>query len=329
MPERATITQGVQLGVEATPGTGVAANKYLNSIDVDPEIHFDMATFQPTGQKFSSIVAPGKEWSEAGIKGVVSYAELPYLLNGVMVAAAGVQQGATTAYAWTFVPNSRGSDTIKTFTIEQGDANRAQKFVYGVISDLSFTFNRMGATVEGKMFAQAIQDAITLTATPAAIEEKPVLPNQVDVYIDPTSAALGTTKMTRVLEAKINIQNRFGMLWVMNSAVGSFAAHVELDPNVTVELQVEADAAGMALLNTMRAGTTQYVRVKATSPDLAGTAFPYSATFDVAAKLSGVSPYSDQDGVYALTWTNTAVHDPAWGSGKAMQFVVVDKLVTL
>lgn len=329
MPERPTITQGVQIGVETTPGTGVAANKFLNSLDIDPQLMFGIQKFQPTGQKFSSIVVPGQEWAEAGVKGVVSYSEIIYILNGLFVANNGVQQAATTAYLWTAKPASRSNDTIKTYTIEQGDANRAQKFSYAVFSEGTFTFNRTSTDFTGKIFGQAIQDGITLTAAPTAIQEKPVIPNQIDVYVDSTSAGIGTTKMLRVLEAKVGLTNRFGPIWVLNSALGSFASHVELDPALTLELKVEADSQGMALLSTLRAGTTQYVRIKCTSPDLAGTAIPYSLTFDMACKVSGVSAYSDEAGVYAITWTNEGIYDPAWNSGQTIAVAAMNQQTAL
>lgn len=329
MPERPTITQGVQIGVEATPGTLVPANKFLNSLDIDPELHFDIQKFQPTGQKFSSIVVPGKEWAEAAVKGVVSYSEIIYILNGLFVSAAGVQQAATTAYLWTFKPASRANDTVKTFSIEQGDANRAQRFAYGVFSEGTFTFNRAATDFTGKIFGQAIADNIALTATPTGIEEKPVIPNQLDVFVDSTSGGIGATKMLRVLEAKVGITNRFGPLWVLNSALGSFASHVELDPVLTCELKVEADAQGMALLSTLRAGSTQYVRIKATSPDLAGTAIPYSITIDLACKVSGVSPYADDQGVYAITYTNEGIYDPNWNAGQTISIAAMNKQTAL
>jgi hypothetical protein len=329
MPERPTITQGVQIGVETTPGTTVPANKLLNSLDIDPELHFDISKFQPTGQKFSSIVVPGKEWAEANIKGVVSYSEIIYILNGLLIAAAPVQNGVTTAWTTTAKPAARTGDTVKTFTIEQGDANRAQRFSYGVFSEGVFNFTRNTTEFTGKMFGQAMVDAITMTATPTAIEEKPVIPNQVDVFIDSTSGGIGTTKMLRMLEAKLSITNRFGPIWVLNSALGSFASHIELDPVVTLELMMEADTQGMALLTTLRAAGTQYVRIKCTSPDLAGTAFPYSIVIDLACKISGISPYSDQAGVYALSWTNEGIYDPAWNSGQAIQIAATNKQTAL
>lgn len=327
MPERAIVTQGVQIGVESTPGTTVPANKQFQSVSVAPEIHVDTNNYQPVGQKVDSIVVPGKEWAEANISGVLDYSEIIYLLSGILQSVAGVQNGATTAYTWTFVPLARGADTVKTFTVEQGDANRAQRFSYGVMDELTLKLNRQECTVDGKMFAQAVADNIALTGAPTAIVQKPVIPNNVDVYIDPTSGALGTTKMTRMLETTLHITNRFNPVWAMNSANASFASHVETDPAVTLEVMMEADAQGMALLSTLRAGATHFIRIKATSPDLAGTAFPFSLTIDAACKVAAISPYSDQDGIYAITFTNNLVYDATWA--KYLSVIAVNQQVTL
>jgi hypothetical protein len=327
VPERTAISTATQIGVESTPGTPVAANKLLNSLSVEAGVQVDMLEFRPVGQKYESMIVPGKEWTEASLTGVGSYTELVYLLNGVLCAAVGVQNGATTAYDWTFNPASRTADTVKTFTVEQGDAVRAHSFAYGLITELGMSFSRDGVEIDGTMIGQRLADSITLTATPTAVEEKPILPTHLDVFLDPTSAALGTTKLTRVLSADLTIGDRFNPVWVLNSALPSFASHVETAPNVELELLVEADAQGMALLTTLRAGGTHFIRVKATHTDLAGAALPYSFQFDLAAKISDVSEFSEEDGIYAITWTNRAVHDATWG--KAMSAKVTNKLITL
>lgn len=313
MPERATVTQAVQIGVETTPGTPVAAGKLLQSMAMVPEIHVNSQQYQPTGQKVNSIVVPGEEWSELALSGVVDYTEIMYPFNMILQAATPVQQGATTAYLSTFTPAARAPDTVKTFTIQQGDSVRAQQMAYAFLSELVMTFNRQGATITGKGMGQVISDGITLTASPTAMPQKPVIPNQIDIYIDPTSGALGTTKLLRALEAKLTIQNRYGPIWALNSSNASWAANVELDPTFSLDLKVEADAQGMALLTALRAGTTQFVRIKCTSPDLAGTAFPFSLTMDMAVKPATPSTYADDNGIYAITFTNPLVQDAGWG----------------
>lgn len=327
MPERSSLTQGVQIGVETTPGTGVAANKFLNSIGIEPGVQVDMQKFRPLGQKFPSVEIPGKEWVEADLTGVGSYSELIYLFASCMVSAAGVQQAATTAYKWTFSPAAKSEDTVKTFTVEQGGAVRAHKFSYGLCTEVELDMSRDGIDVSGAMIGQRLQDNIALTGAPTAIEEKPILPTDLDVWVDPTFGALGTTKQTRVLNANFHLGDRFNPVWVLNSANNSFVAHVESEPSAQITLMMEADTQGMANLATMRTGTTQFVRVKATSPDLAGTAIPYSLTIDGACKVADVAKFSDEDGVYAIEWTFDLVFDSGWT--KAFNVDAINKQITL
>jgi hypothetical protein len=328
MPERSALTQGVQVGVETTPGTGVAANKSLSTIGIEPSVSVDMQVFRPMGQKYAGVVTPGKEWVEADIEGRGSYTELVYLLSSILTTTTPTTV-ETSGRLWTFTPASKAEDTVKTLTVEQGGSVRAHKFTYGLCTELSLSFDRDGVEIGGAMIGQALQDNIVLTSSPTAIEERIILPTEVDVFIDPTSGALGTTKLLRVLSAEWSLGDRFNPLWVLNSAQNSFVAHVEAEPSAQVTLTLEADAQAMALLTTMRAGATQFIRIKATAPaPFAGaTAAPYFLQLDQAVKVSEVGDFSDEDGVYAIELTFDMVHDATWG--KALQVAVQNKVTAL
>lgn len=328
MPERSSLTQGVQIGVEATPGTNVAANKKLISIGIEPAVNVDMQRFRPMGQKYASVEVPGKEWVEADITGVGSYTEMIYVFSSVLVAPGAPAVSDTTAQTWTFTPAASSEDTVKSFTVEQGGTVRAHKFNYGVVTNVEMDMNRGGVDVSGNMLGQRISDGITLTAAPTTITELPILPTDIDVFLDPTSAALGTTKLTRVLNVNLHVGDRFNPVWVLNSANNSFVATVEAEPTAELTLLVEADSSGMGILTQMRGGTTQFARVKATSPTLAGAAtVPYSLQWDSAIKVKDVGNFSDEDGVYAIEWTFDMVYDGAWA--KAYTVALVNKLTAL
>ncbi len=329
MPERTTITQITQVGVETTPGTGVAANKLLQALSIEPAIKADIKTFRPLGAKYTTIAALGKEWVEAKISGdVACYNHLAYLFSSIMAYQAPVQQGGSAAYLWTFTPAQSAEDTVKTFTVEQGSSARAGKFTYGIVTDLGLKFSREAISVDGTMLGQAYQDGITLTSSPTAIPIQPILPTALDVFIDSTSAGIGSTKLTRAFSGSFSFGNRFGPLWALNSAVSGFAATVELVPKAQLKLLVEADAAGMGPLTAMRAGDKRYIRLKVVGPLIASTYY-YTFQMDLAAVVSDVSDFSDQDGVYAIEWTFDVAFDAAWSSGRAMQVQLTNVLTTL
>jgi len=328
MPERSSLTQGVQIGVEATPGTNVAANKKLVSIGFSPAIKMDPNRFLPMGQKYASIVVPGKEWVEAKIDGVGSYSELIYAFASCMVAPSAPSVTDVTAQTWTFTPSAIAEDTVKTYSVEQGGVVRAQKFSYGLITEIEIDINRDQVNVAGTMMGQRISDGITMTSTPTAIIEAPILPTDIDVFMDPSSGALGTTKLTRVINANFHLNNRFGPVWVLNTANTSYVAHVETEPTAELKLMQEADTEGMQNLTQMRAGSSKFVRLKGTSTVLAGnTTAVYSMQIDMAAKVKDVGDFSDSDGVYAIEWTFEIVYDATWA--KAYTATLVNKQTAL
>lgn len=325
MPERATLNEITQIGVEATPGAGGPANKLLQGISIEPAIKTSVNPFRPKGAKFPTLAVPGKDWTEAKISGALTYTDVVYLLSSILSYQAPASQGTQTK-VWTFTPSQSTPDTIKTYAVECGSPVRAGKFSYGIVTSFGFRFDPRAIEVSGTMVGQRFTDNITLTASPTAIEPVPVLPSQLDVFLDDTSANLGNTKLLRLLRGEFNISDRFGMLTTVNSAMQSWAAHVETQPNATLKLLVEADEQGMALLNNLRQGTKAFVRIAATG-DVIETTYHYALQLDLCVTVSDVSEFSDQDGVYAVEWTFNVTHDPTWA--KALTCSVTNTLASL
>lgn len=326
MPERASLHQGVQVGVEVTPGTAVSANKKLQSISIDPSISADIKTFRPMGGKFSTLAAIGKEWTKAKLSGQLVYTDVVYLLSSCMSYAAPAQQAATAAYKWTFAPGQSDVDTVKTFTVEAGGSVRAHKMAYGLCNQFGYKITRDEANVSGEMMGQRLTDGITLTASPTSLALQPVLPTQVNVYLDGASGDLGTTQLLRALAVDFELADRFGPVWPLDSSQASYATHVETEPKATFKLLMEADSVGMGLLTHMRSSAKRFLRVAATGPVIEG-AYNYSFIHDLCGIVSEVSEFSDQDGVYAIEWTFNVTYDATWT--KAMQLEVINTLTGL
>jgi hypothetical protein len=440
MPERASVFEKAQIGVESTAGTDVAATKIIQSFSIAPSIQSESQVFRPQGQKFNVAAIQNKEWTEADIEGYLDFNELAYLLASLMSYAA--PSGTAPAYTWTFAPAQSSADTVKSYTVETGSSVRAQQFTYGLVNELTFEYSRDELTLSGSMLGQKTTDGITPTdlsavataatlttaltganndlvftaavtglagreititytdpAAPGVSESvavsgrritftlstdgssvitstgdslkatllasaeasalvtaadagandgtgvvtalaetalsggagatwaiRPMSGNGVDVYLDATSAGLGTTKLTRVLSAEWTLGNRFSPLWVLNSANASFVATVENAPDFTVTMMVEADSAGMAILEYVRSADTKFMRIQNTGPVLTGST-TYRLRFDVAVKFTEVGEYSDEDGVYAIEFTATGVYDAGWA--KAVNVTLVNNVAAL
>ena len=326
MTDRATLHQGVQIGVETTAGTAVAANKKLLATTIEPAIQANVDTFRPLGGKFRTIGAIGKEWTQANISGQMVYTDIVYLLSSCMNYAAPAQQAATTAYKWTFSPDQDGVDTVKTYTVETGGSVRAHEVAYGLVTSFGYTITRDQADIRGTMMGALLTDGITMTATPTEIALQPLLPKQVDVYIDDTAANLGNTQFTRVLSVDFELSDRFGPVWPLDSSQTSYAAHVETEPSAIFKILVEADSNGMGLLTQLRNGDKRFIRVEATGP-LIDSPYTYLFTHDVCGVISNVSEFRDDDGVYAVEWEFTVTYDATWT--KATQIEVTNAITAL
>lgn len=329
MAERSSLNQIIQLGVEVTPGTAVAATKKLQSIGFEPSPSVEMDQFRPAGQKFRALTTLGKEWTEFGITGRGSFTEIIYLLSScVNTGVVTTPAGGTTSRKWVFTPSSSADDTPKTYTTEHGSSVRADRAAYTLVTEMGMSFSRDAIEVSGSAIGKALEDNVVLTpaGSVTAVPLVPIVPTQVTVYLDTTSAGLGTTKLTRAISADFNLGSRFGPVWVLDAANPSFVNHIETEPDLTCNLLLQADSQGMGLLAQLRDGSTRFLRIEAVGTNIEAT-INYKFTLDMAVKVADTGGFSDADGVYAVEFNFVGVHDSTWG--KAVEFSVINTLTAL
>lgn len=317
MGELAWASQIVQLGVESTSGTAVAANKKPASMSITGGIKAESESFVAQGNKYASFVIPGREWAEWKIAGRPTYGELPYLLASIFKTVTATADG-TLPKLWTFAPALASEDPVTTYTLERGSADRAQKAPYFLVTELGFKFTRTNIELTGAAISQRLVDAITLTANPTAMETTPVLVlgSQVSVKFADSWAGLDAASVaTRVLEAEWKAGNRFDHLWVLDASKSSYVAHVEDAPNLEGSLIVQANAAGMAYLDLMRNATRKWMRISAVGAEIE-TGKPYLFQIDGCYNVSNATEFkqSPNGKTTAIGWTFTPVWDTVKGA---------------
>jgi hypothetical protein len=329
MTEVLYATRGTQIGAESTPQTGVAAGYKLTAISIDPAIKLEAAKFRAIGNKFPSVVAPNKEWVTAKVSGFPTYDQIVYLLSGLCYAAP-VQQAATAAYKWTGAPALSSADAYKTYSIETGDAVRAQKFYGAQVTDLGFEFARSGITLNGSLIGLALQDSITMTGTPTSLPSIPILPTQVDVKIVTTAQAnlTAASALTRCISCGWSFGNKWSLPWMLGTAQTGFIAGIETaEPALTAKLKLAADSTGLGLLTQMRAGSGVWMRIKATGANIASSYY-YDFQTDLSLKIVGEpSEFSDEDGIFGLEWNFEGAYDSTWT--KTIQWDVINTTTAL
>lgn len=304
MTERTVITNGIQIGVEVTPGTAVPANKKLLSAAINLSGAGDVNVIRGSGSKFPAIASLGKDFAEGDLEGAPTYTEMAYFLAGLLGdPVITTPAGATNARLWTWPIRVSAPQDGKSFTVEQGSGVAAERTVGAVITGLGIDYTRDELSLDGDVLARAFETGATLTAAPAEIPLVPMLPKEIDVFLDTTAGGIGVTKLLRALAASWNIGDRFGALWPLNSALPSYAATFETEPSSEIGLTLEADTVGMGLYAVLRAGATRFLRIQAQSATEIEVGFPYRFRFDGAVKVTDVPDFSDEDGIYAVGWT--------------------------
>lgn len=335
MPDLASITQLLQILPETTAGTTPGAGaKRLRSLSFGPFAPKNtVKTFTPRGDKYLTVAAQNKEWVEGPISGTPTYDEIVYPLSGILQAVTPTQimDGATPtgAYTWTFAPAGSAADTVKTFSLEEGDATRAHRAAYALVNEFGLSLTREELSAKGSFLAQRISDGITLTAGATTFADVPILASQFDVSLDATFANLGTTKLDRNFAFDWSLGDRFSLIWPVDSTKPSFAGHVEKQPKAEASFIVEADATGMGPLTNLRNGSTVYVRLLATGPNIytGGVSANYKLQVDLALKIVDTDPFKDNDGVWAIGWKAQMTDDTSLGG--PMKVTVVNKLQAL
>ena len=327
--ENSALTQVSQIGVETTPGVAVAATKLLQSIGFSASAQVSNRIFRPTGQKYGTVAALGRDWTQFSVDAdsVPTFDELIYPLSSILGAAVvTTPAGAVNARTWTFSPSSIDADVAKTFTIEKGNSVRAVEAAYAIFSALNINFGRDDVTLGGTVMARAMVEGTTLTPNPTALPLVPVNGSDVSVYSDDTFGDLGTTKLLRDFRANWGISNKVAGVWPLDAAQSSFAAHVETDPDPTLQLTPAVNDEGAAFLAALRAGASKFIRLEAVGPIIEAD-IPYKLTIDQAVKVREVAEYSEEDGTYVLPYTFEIVNDGGWG--RAMQVSVTNTQAAL
>lgn len=319
MADRYPVSEVVQIGVESVIGTAVVPTIQFGGLNIELDTELEVDEFSPAGQIPGSIVAPRQEWSSGQLSGYPTYTEIQYPLSNLLGAATiTTPTGATLARQWVWNPGASTPWTPKSWTIRRGvPSGTAEEANYALLSGLNLEFSRTAApTIGGDLFARRLDYAATLAATGVTVPTQvPILPSEGDIWLDSSGAGLGGTKLLREFLFRYAIGDLLGPIWPINSAFNSFAAHGVQKPKLEAALTLGNDAAGTALVTNMRAGSSVFVRYKATSTAMIEGATPYSLQIDCALKVSSAPARSDQDGLLStLDWTFANVYDPTWGS---------------
>lgn len=333
MAVRSSVNQSVQLGPEATPGTGVPATKLLTAFTWTFGPKPTTKQFVGTGRKYPGASELLTDSSAGKVAGPGDFNQLPYIVASVFgKATPALHSPSTTAYDWIFNPALSGAYSPQTYTAENGDSTEAEKYTYLLFPGWGYSFTRkQEIQITGDFFAQQMQTGITRTASPTEVARQPMKGAQANIYLDSTSAGIGTTQLLAPLNVSFAASDYYEQFWPINRANASYGGHVDKLPKNELKIKLEADTAGIAIKGSyLETGALCYVRVDVQGPmiDVANSVHA-TMTHDMACFVSDVSELSDSDGVYAVEYTFTVAEDSAWNTGTAQKLTFTNLIQTL
>jgi len=313
MSGRGSVNRQIQIGVETTPGTAVPANKLLPSMSLVLSPEIDNKEYRAQGFKLSTANKIIHFDGGAALTGPLNYSEIVYLLNTLVLGVITTPGGGTLSRKHKFSPTATGTDAFKTLTVQEGDSTAAIQMAYGLLVDFGLTVNDAGADVTGTLIGYAPTN-VTLTATPTTIAQLPIGPREIDIYIDPTFGAIGTTKVSDALSFQFSIGNKQVKKRVLNTTYQSFKDTVEGVPTLQAGFVTEHNLQSRNIYAGVTAASNpvQYVRLKATGPIIEG-AIPYSFQLDVAAQVIDMNQ-QEVDSVWGYEYVLNPVYDASFGN---------------
>lgn len=323
---RDTVFQQTQVGVEAAAakGTPVGANIILPATSMEPGVNPEIMNFRRAGSKYTSLTAVSREWTEVRLGGLPSYTDLFYLLLAHLGKPDTVGTAAPYTHTWLYAANVPDA-AIRSLTVEHGDPSTydsspiATRWAYGLVTELGLEWRRTAdPALSGRMIGYPLEWMTATMTAGTVLTEAPILPGDISIYLDDDEGDLGTTQLTEVSRVQIRSANKIAPRWVLNADSPGWTREVELAPELQITLLMAADATFAAEMARYRTpgGTRAYLQITAESALEAATGEPFAFTMQLAGRVTGVQPFTDDDGVYAVEVTYSATPGIARGAAE-------------
>ncbi len=319
----------IQLGQEATAGQEANATAIWRGTGVmtdETEVQFveeDVGYLPGTDRTMITKVGGTLELDETP----ATFEQILYLLDAGVDNVAGVQDGTGPyVYTYTFPETASDTMTIKTYTVEAGDDQQEEQFLYGFVEAFSLGGTageslNMSGTFRGRQVATG-----TKTAALSLVDVEEIPFSKGKLYIDAADTAHGTTqKSNTLLEASLEVDTGWRAVHTGDGNL-YFTFLKNVGPEVTLDITFEHDASAVAEIAAWRAETPRLIRLEFTGSTVAGgsTFTAKTLRIDLAGKWETFEALDERDGNDIVTGTFRARYNAT--SGKFAEIVVANSL---
>lgn len=327
-PRQGMRTQQIRIKKEASYGVAPAAvDNRLNAMRIIPHAMKTVEPYASTGDALATTAIFTDDFAEIAASGRLSFTDIMWPLSSILgpPVTSTVDTGVY-SHVWTW----NGLDVISpaSFALHYGNSVRARQILGVIFNTFGFSIARDGnLQMTSNGFGKAVTTGVTgastppFAASPTNIPAVPMSPLMFDIYMDDLWADLGDTQIGTIYDFSMAIAERYARTRPI-AADGSFDGISENEggetgQSHTVNLSIEPDATGEALLGDMDASTKKFVRIEANgAANSIATGFAYLFRVDMALFLTGVDAYGTvQGGVHALPYTGSLARDTVSDNG--------------
>lgn len=298
----------IQLGVETTPGTAVAATtKWRGEGTIQDttevvNVPEDIGYLAPVNRTHIPAVGGALTLDDTP----ATFEQLPYIGMAGIKAVTPTQDGVGSDYIYDFVFSTTAANSLKTYTLEGGDDAGAEEMAYGFVEKFTLTGKpREAIMVKSDWVARQVAPS-TFTGALAVPTVEDMLFQKSKLYIDNSAGTIGSTQITNSFmgfefSAKTGLISKFtgdGNKYFSFTAI----TEMELELKVTFEHDSNAVSEKAAwLAETLR---LLRISVQGSALQTPGTTYSYKTmNLDFAGKWKSFEKIDEVDGNDIVTGT--------------------------
>ncbi len=323
----------IQLGRETTAGTAVAATtlwRGLGTLEDQREVVFpaeDVGYISGVDRSYTPKLAGALAMDsvEATFEQLLHIFEAGIKAVGTPANDTG---GSGKIYTYTFPTTSL--NTIKTYTLEGGDNEGAERMEYSFVSEFTLEGEAgqalmVNATWSGR---QITPNAFTGAITIPTVED--ILFSKAKLYIDPVSGTMGTTQKTQTfLKMGLSVSTGWIPVWTADGLGTYFTFAKMTAPEITLDVTFEHDSTSIAEKAAWRAETARQLRIDIPGSNLttAGTFTTKLLRIDLVGKWQRFEKIDERDGNDIVTGQFRARYNAT--AAKFAEIKVVNELASV
>jgi len=329
MSAQSQVSQVCRLGRETTPGTLVPATYQPRDLSLSLKYKPELDKSVSSGDKLASGFDLVREMAEGSIEdGKPCYIGLMLILealigNGVHTE---IEPGV---WEHRYAALNGEADLLRTYTAAVGNASYARGASYLAFTGMGLNFDKKGGNAElsGDFIASNYRTNVILEARNDRQAKRRILPQHVQVYVDPTFETLGTTKLRELRSVEVKTSGRQDPEFYLDGTL-SYDGLVEGMLDTEVMAKVNNNVAATVWIDRARQGTTVYVQLLAVGAVLEASALgtKNSFTMNLPTQVKDIGDTSPDGNTIVTAFSLSGVVD---AEGYTGEYILVNDVEDL